>query len=198
MHLNKYRFLNKAFLVMLLILISSAILSACGGKPHDLNWPVEDFAFTDQNGRSFGLADLKNKVWVSDFIFTNCTSVCPPMTANMTKLQQKLKEAGLNAEIVSFSVDPGRDTPQALKSYVGMYGANEDNWHLLTGYTDEKIKKFAVGTFRTAVQKDPASDQVIHGTSFFLVDQTGTVVMKYNGLNPDYDKILSDIKALLK
>ncbi|MEB3102599.1 SCO family protein [Paenibacillaceae bacterium T2] len=181
---------------MLLILISSAILSACSGKPHDLNWPVEDFAFTDQNGQSFGLADLKNKVWISDFVYTHCTSVCPPMTANMTKLQQKLKEAGVKAEIVSFSVDPGTDTPQALKSYVGKFGANQDNWHLLTGYTDEKIQAFAQVTFKTAVQKDTASDQVIHGTSFFLIDQTATIVMKYDGLKPDYDKIVSDVKAL--
>ena len=89
-----------------------------GGK----NWPVEDFTYTDQNGESFGLKNLKGKVWIADFIFTNCESVCLPMTANMKKITrfESEKEGIDNIQFVSFSVDPSVDTPEVMKEY----GAN--------------------------------------------------------------------------
>lgn len=102
----------------MLLLLSIVLLAACGKTiPDAKNWPVDDFTFTDQNGQSFGLSDLKGKVWVADFIFTNCETVCPPMTANMAKLQDMVKEEGLDVEFVSFSVDPEVDTPEKLKEY---------------------------------------------------------------------------------
>jgi protein SCO1 len=177
------------------------LLSACniGNKiENPLNYEVQDFTFTNQHGEPFGLKDLKGKIWIADFVFTNCETVCPPMTAHMAKLQRKVKEAGLkNVEFVSFSVDPEVDTPEVLKEYAAKYEADEKNWHFLTGYSQEEIEKFAQENFKTIVKKPQNNDQVIHGVDFYLVDQNGKVLKSYNGVeNTPYDEIIKDIKTL--
>lgn len=165
--------------------------------PDAKNWPIEDFTFTDQHGQQFGLADLKGKVWVADFIFTRCADVCPPMTANMAKLQKMAREKGLDVHFVSFSVDPGNDTPDALKTYVEKFQGDLSNWHLLTGYTQQDIERFAQKNFKAVVKKPQEGDQVIHGTDFYLVDQNGTIVKYYSGLNDvPYEEILKHIDML--
>ncbi|WP_019122543.1 SCO family protein [Brevibacillus massiliensis] len=160
-----------------------------------LDWYVPDFTYTNQDGKPFGLSDLKGHVWLTDMIFTNCRTVCPPMTANMAQLQQKLKEKGVEVDIVSFSVDPERDTPDALKAYGEKFGADFSQWHFLTGYSPEQIEELSYNTFKATLQKEENSDQVIHVTTFYLVDKSGKIVRKYDGLNPPYDTIIKDIKA---
>ncbi|OZB99034.1 cytochrome c oxidase assembly protein [Paenibacillus sp. XY044] len=186
---------NGLFLAVFLVCV--LLVTACGdGKPHKLNIKLESFQYIDQEGNRKDISDLKGKVWVADFIFTHCTTVCPMLTANMSDLQQELKNAGIKAELVSFSVDPENDNPDAIKTYISKFSDDLTNWQGLTGYSFDDIQTFARSNFKMAIQKDTASDQVIHGTSFFLVDQTGTVVSFYDGQEPPYDKIKKDIKAL--
>jgi protein SCO1 len=184
----------KRFVVLLVIVL----LAACGKTiPDAKNWPVDDFTYTDQNGKPFGLKDLKGKVWVADFIFTNCETVCPPMTAHMAKLQKMTKEKGLNVEFVSFSVDPEVDTPEKLKEYAKKFDGDLSNWHFLTGYSQQEIEEFAKKNFKTMVKKPENEDQVIHGTNFYLVDQNGTIVQTYSGIQDvPYEKILEHIEIL--
>ncbi|PWW30224.1 protein SCO1/2 [Cytobacillus oceanisediminis] len=176
------------------------LLSACGqsGIKDALNWELADFTYTNQENKEFGLKDLEGKVWVADFIFTNCEDVCMPMTANMKKLQQLAEEEGIeNIEFVSFSVDPKVDTPEVLKDYGSQYSADFSNWHFLTGYKQEEIEKYAMDNFKTIVKKPQTGDQVIHGTDFYLVDQEGNVMKYYTGLAEiPLDEIIRDIKAL--
>ncbi|EIJ78560.1 Cu2+-binding oxygen sensor protein [Bacillus methanolicus PB1] len=187
-------------LMGLTVLIFVLILSACGQNKieNPINRPLKDFNFTNQNGEPFGLKDLEGKVWIADFIFTNCADVCPPMTFNMAKLQKKVKEKGIEKiEFVSFSVDPAVDDPETLKKYGEKYHADQSNWHFLTGYKQEEIEKFALDNFKALVKKPEQGDQVIHGTSFYLIDKNGNVMKEYSGLNEvPYDEIISDIKAL--
>lgn len=173
-------------------------VTACGnGKPNQLNYEVKPFEAVDQNGEPMSLSDLEGKVWFADFVFTQCITVCPTMTAHMSELQKRLEAAGVEAELVSFSVDPERDDPEALKNYLTKFDADFSNWHALTGYEFDEIKTFVLDSFKTVVAKDTSSDQVIHGTSFFLVDPSGTVVAKYDGMvDTPYDKIIKDVKAL--
>lgn len=183
-------------LSMLLMLVAAA----CGNsKPSQLSIPVQPFEYISQDEEKVSLADLEGKVWIADFVFTRCITVCPTMTANMAELQQRMDDAGLDATLVSFSVDPERDDPAALKSYLGKFDADFTNWHALTGYTFEDIKTFVLQSFKAPIALDTAADQVIHGTSFYLIDQSGTVVAKFDG-NTDtpYDQILKDVKSLLK
>ena len=179
--------------------MSLLLLSACNNTkiPNAKNWPIDDFTFIDQNGRSFGLKNLKGKVWVADFVFTNCKTVCPPMTANMVKLQRMAKKEKLDVEFVSFSVDPEIDKPEMLKQYASKFHADLSNWHFLTGYSQKEIEAFAQKNFKTIVQKPQRGDQVIHGTDFYLLDQNGNIVQSYNGWSDvPYEQILKHIKIL--
>lgn len=185
---------------MLMILAMTLLVSACGSKevPNANNWETEDFSFVDQNGEEFSKSDLKGKVWVADFIFTNCTTICLPMTANLIKLQQQLKDEGIkDVEFVSFSVDPETDKPEVLKNYGTKMNADLSNWHFLTGYSQAEIEKFALDNFKTLVKKPENEDQVIHGTTFYLVDQEGTIIQDYSGAKDvPYEEIIKHIKIL--
>lgn len=190
------KFRTMKILTMISIII---LLTACGPKIKDqTDWKLDTFSYTDQNGKSFGLSDLKGKVWVADFIFTSCKTVCPPITANMTRLQKMLKDEGVkNVEFVSFSVDPTVDTPSKMKEFMSRYEMDQSKWHFLTGYTQEEIEKFGKKNFKTLIDKPQNSDQVIHGTRFYLIDQSGTVVKSYSGLqNTPYEEIIGDIKRI--
>lgn len=171
------------------ILLSVAVFSACGGsglskEGTDLSgedWIIPDFTYTNQDGEPFGLSDLEGEIWLADFIFTNCTTVCPPMTANMTTVQKRLEEAGFKIPIVSFSVDPDRDTPDVLAEYADEYGANTETWQFLTGYSFEEIQHFSEDTFKAPLMEPPeGSDQIGHGISFYLI-QSDKVIKSYNG-----------------
>lgn len=187
-------------LPMLMILAMTLLVSACGSKevPNANNWETEEFSFIDQNGKDFSKSDLKGKVWVADFIFTNCTTVCLPMTANLSKLQQQLKDEGIkDVEFVSFSVDPDTDKPDVLKNYGTKMNADLSSWHFLTGYSQAEIEKFALDNFKTLVKKPENEDQVIHGTTFYLVDQEGTIIQDYSGTKDvPYEEIIKHIKIL--
>lgn len=182
------------------MIIMLLFLTACGKNEIEgaYNWQIGEFTFTDQDNKAFGLADLEGKVWVADFIFTNCETVCLPMTFNMAKLQNMAKEEGIeNLEFVSFSVDPELDSPAVLKEYGKQNKADLKNWHFLTGYTQQEIEKFALDNFKTLVKKPQNDDQVIHGTNLYLVNQDGKVMKDYSGLSDiPFEEIIKDIKTL--
>jgi protein SCO1 len=183
-----------------LLVVIVALLSACGQKgiENPLDYPVNDFKAVTQDNKPFEKKNLDGKIWVADFIFTNCADVCPPMTANMTKLQKMVDEEELkNVEFVSFSVDPTVDTPEKLTEYAKNFGLKEENWTFLTGYSQEFIETYARETFKTLVKKPQEGDQVIHQTYFFLVGPDEKVKKIYDGYQEvPYDEMISDIKSL--
>jgi len=195
---GEYSMIKKKFLFLLFISFI-LILSACQKDVEDpLNYKLNSFSYVDQNEQRYGLNELKGKVWIADFIFTSCETICPPMTANMSKLQQEIKKKGIkNVEFVSFSVDPENDKPDVLKTYINKFNADSSQWHLLTGYTQKEIESFAMNNFKIIVQKPKSSDQVIHGTKFFLVDDKGTVKQEYEGVKQvPFEQIINDIQIV--
>lgn len=193
--------MKKLFVILFISLI---VLVGCGSSGNfeaQTNWKVSDFEYDNQRGEMVSLEDLKGTVWLSTFIFTNCETVCPPMTFNMSDIQEMLSEKGIeDYKIVAFSVDPEVDTPDKLQEYIGNYDVvDESKWELLTGYSQEHISGFAADSFKTLVRNDPNSNQVIHGTSFYLVDQNGVVVKNYSG-NTDVPKeeIVIDVETLIE
>ncbi|MDE1383396.1 MULTISPECIES: SCO family protein [Bacillus] len=179
--------------------ILTVFLSSCGTSKieNSLNYDVQSFSFQNQDGKTVSLESLKGQVWVADFIFTNCKTICPPMTSHMAELQKRMEEENLQARIVSFSVDPENDTPEKLKKFAANYPLNFQNWDFLTGYSQEEIEKFALKSFKAIVKKPEDEDQVIHQSSFYLVDQNGKVVKDYDGAkDTPYDEIIADIKTL--
>ncbi|GAA0494371.1 cytochrome c oxidase assembly accessory protein ScuA [Salinibacillus aidingensis] len=203
--------------VFLFILLSSAvlILSACGegnqsgqkdgsgdGNQSEqsyegtLDIEVQDFTAVNQDGKEVTLKDLKGEFWVADFIYTQCPDVCLTMTPNMVRLQNMLKDEGLNTRLISFSVDPNVDTPEILKKYGKNFNADFSTWDFLTGYSQKEIETFAADSFKTLVTK--MDGQVAHGTSFYLIAPNGHVINKYNGLQPKGIKnLMSDLKKYM-
>ncbi|KMY50487.1 SCO family protein [Peribacillus loiseleuriae] len=189
-------------IIVFIGIMTILLLSACGpqGIQNGYNSDLEEFTFTDQNHKEFSKSDLKGKVWIADFVFTNCTSVCLPMTSNLSDFQGMLKDNGISdVDIVSFSVDPELDTPAALKEYAERFNADLPSWHFLTGYTQQEIEEFAKKNFKTIVQKPANTDQVIHGTKFYLVNKEGQIVKDYSGVSDvPFEEMMNDIKILQK
>ncbi|AUO10792.1 SCO family protein [Priestia megaterium] len=187
-----------SYKLFFLLLISCMMLTACGSKiENPLNWKMDSFSYVNQDQKKVGLSQLKGKVWVANFIFTSCETVCPPMTAHMAKLQKMAKDEGLDVRFVSFSVDPEVDTPPKMKDYANKFGADFSNWDFLTGYKQAEIEKFALDQFKMIVKKPQEDPQVIHGTYFFLIDKDGVVQKSYQGVtDPPYEDMLKDIKTL--
>lgn len=136
---------------------------------------VPAFALTDAAGQPFGPAQLDGHVWVADFIFTSCPSVCPRMTEDMAKLQTWLVNRALDGRVrlVSISVDPGRDTPARLVAYAQQFHARPGTWTFATG-SQQAVEDAVVRGFKIAVnrEKDDSQDAfaIVHGTKFVLVD----------------------------
>ena len=183
------------------ILLLVMLLSACGDKlpiETDMSEDVADFSFTNQHNETVKLDDLSGKWWLADFVFTNCKTVCLPMTSNMSKLQDDLIEEDISIQFVSFSVDPEYDQPEVLKTYGEEYGANFENWDFLTGYNFQTARELSIKSFRAPL-KEPSygDDQVTHDTRFFLVDPEGNVVKGYDGVNTEsMQEIIDDLLVL--
>ncbi len=185
---------------LFIIIGLSIFLTACGDYPIEttMSQDVDEFEFTTQDNGTLSLNDLNGEWWVADFIFTNCTTVCLPMTSNMANLQTKLSEEGIDAQLVSFTVDPDYDSPEVLKAYGERYDADFSNWNFLTGYDFDTIKELSIKSFKNMVAAAPeGTDQVTHGTSFFLVSPEGEVIKNYSGVESKaMDTIVQDLKAV--
>lgn len=180
------------FLALLSLVL---LLTVCGSST------IEDFSYTDHRGEPVSLEDLKGTPWLATFMFTNCETVCPPMTFNLSGIQEELEAEGIeDYKIVAFSVDPTVDTPETMQDYLAKYSVpDESKWHLLTGYTQPEIAEFAKDNFSSFVKNDPESDQVIHGTAFYLVDQEGTVAHNYDGFEDvPVEEIKEDLRGLIE
>lgn len=185
-------------------ILAALVLGACnaGKFEGDFSWDVTPFEYTNQHGEAVSLEDLEGQPWLAQFVFTNCTSVCPPMMFNMAEVQDHLAEAGVeDYKIVSFSVDPEFDTPEKLQEYLDTFEVSDQSkWEMLTGYTMDDIADLAVKSFKVPVIAPPQdSDQVTHASSFFLVNQEGKAVKSYDGyMEVPHDIIVEDMKALIK
>jgi protein SCO1/2 len=163
--------------------------------------PVPDFSLIERNGSKIGLAQLRGKIWIADFIYTTCTDTCPLQTAMMAKLQREY--AGeLDIQLVSFTVDPERDTPQALTVYADKYQADPKRWFFLTGQRNRIIRLVRDG-FHLAVAAIPngtnPSGMIPHSARFVLVDKEGRIRGYYDSRDLEaFLRLKNDIDALVK
>lgn len=203
-HIGGYQMRNNKFIFFFIIAISF-ILAACSGTEDpeeeiesNMSSNVTDFEYTTQDEETLSADDLEGEWWIADFIFTNCTTVCLPMTSNMAELQRMLDEEDVDAELVSFSVDPDYDSPDVLKEYAEQYDADLTNWTFLTGYDFDTIKEFSIKSFKSLVQEpEKGDDQVTHGTRFFLVNPEGEIIKNYDGVEvEEMNDIVDDLKTL--
>ncbi|MYL70772.1 redoxin domain-containing protein [Halobacillus litoralis] len=172
------------------IIFLLSITVACASKD------VGELSAVNQNGEEISVPQAyAGEYWVADFIFTNCETVCPPMTGNMSRLQAQLEQENLDVQLVSVSVDPENDTQDELLSFAENYQPNYEQWDFLTGYSFKEVKEWSIKSFHSPVKKMEDSNQVAHGTSFFLVDPDGNIAETYSGTKAEsVEKIVEDLK----
>ena len=156
------------------------------------------FSFTNQNNENITDKDYDGYIYVADFFFTTCPSICPIMTDNMVYLQSLLA-AYPDVKLLSFSVTPNIDTPAVLKQYAVEKGVDDRRWNMLTG-NKKDIYKLARKSY-LVVQEDGNGDEhdMIHTENFVLIDTKRRIRGYYDGTDINsVKKILNDIKILLK
>jgi len=165
-----------------------------GGSLPEL-WRVPAFSFPDQHEASIGPGALAGQVWIADFIFTTCTSVCPVLCAKMVMLQQQLRAPGLR--FVSFSVDPEHDRPEVLARYAELWNPGESRWLLLS--TDASgLASIADGMHVAVAPTGDAQNPILHSSLFFLVDQRGSVRGIYDSADDEaLRRLVVDASGLL-
>jgi protein SCO1/2 len=160
---------------------------------------IPAFSFTDQDGKRVTEKDVDGKIYVTDFIFTRCGSICPIMTTNMRTLQEKYKNDD-DILLLSHSVTPQMDSVPVLKRYAEVKGIISSKWHLLTGKEDQiydlaKKQYFAgdtVGYYQTG-------NEFLHTENFILVDKHRRIRGVYNGtLALEMERLMDDIGTLKK
>ena len=157
---------------------------------------ISDFNLLNQNGNKVSHSNYDNKIYVADFFFTTCPSICPIMTGNMVYLQNEIK----NDEIMfaSFSVTPEIDSVEVLKKYALEKGVNDKRWNLMTGDRKEIYNLARKSYLVVKDNPEAGSHDMIHTENFVLVDKERRIRGFYDGTNiEDMNKIISDIKILL-
>ncbi|UMB59240.1 SCO family protein [Lutibacter sp. A80] len=169
---------------------------------------VPDFKFTNQDGEQISNAFYKDKVYVIEFFFTTCPTICPKMNANMVKLQNEYY-GNSDFGIASFSINPEYDTPEILKEYAKLHGATLKNWNFLTGDKETIYNLANKGIALYAGENSEAEGGFEHSGMFALIDKQGNIrsrmdkfgnpIAFYDGLEAkSIQMIKEDIAILLK
>ncbi len=170
---------------------------------------IPGFELLNQENRKINSAELQGKIWVANFIFTSCAGTCPLLTQRMLRVQngiQELLASTPNApvRIVSFSVDPERDTPEKLAAYADRFGVNRKIWWFLTGPLEEVTStvvqgfKISMGKVAKATPDAAESFDVVHGEKFVLIDREGKIRGYYaSEESREIRKLMNDLRALL-
>ena len=161
---------------------------------------IADFAFTNQNGKIITQKDYENTIYVADFFFTTCPTICPKMTDNMVWLQNQLKN-NPKVKLLSFSVTPDIDTPEVLKKYALEKGVDDSRWNLVTG--DKKVIYYLARKSYLAVKTGKPEEMydMVHTENFILVDKNKRIRGFYDGTNldqPTDDPKTKNMKQLLE
>lgn len=201
--------MNKTILIFLLILGSLTFtgykamiaiddkmnpLPIYGNEDHEV--PV--FSFENQLEEAFNSAAHLDKIWVVNYFFTSCPSICPKLMKNMQEVHDIVR-AENDLLLLSLTVDPKRDTPDRLLSYLENYNVNHENWQLLTG--DKKnLYRLARNAFLVSATDGGGEEyDFIHSENIVVLDKNQKVRSIINGIDPDANnKILNVIRRIKK
>jgi len=161
------------------------------------NHTIADFSLTDQTGETITEEDFQGRVYVADFFFATCPSICPIMSANIADLQEEFKD---NPEVafLSHSVTPEMDSVPVLAEYAERYGANPDVWHLTTGDKKHIYELARKSYFAVLDEGDGGVQDFIHTENFILVDTRKRIRGYYDGTSEkDMERLADEIRILL-
>lgn len=159
---------------------------------------IPDFSFINQDSALVTNKDFDGKIYVADFFFTSCTSICPIMHRNMLNVYKEFKDNS-DVKLLSHTIDFKYDTPSKLKKYADKLGITGNQWEFVRG-TKDSIYTIAEKSYLVAVSQDTtATDGFIHQGWFILVDKNKRLRGAYDGTKPEaVDQLISDMKILLK
>ncbi len=158
---------------------------------------VPSFQLTNQNGQPFGSAQLSGKIWIADFIYTTCPGPCPMISSRMSELQKPLEKTDVH--LVSFSVDPEKDTPEVLRHYAERLQAEPVRWDFLTG-PKSAIYNLSHDGFKLAISDGSDAQGIpVHSTRIVLVDRHSQIRGYYDATEADaVTKLVADTNHLLR
>ncbi|APY11265.1 SCO family protein [Seonamhaeicola sp. S2-3] len=179
------------------------------------NKKVPEFSFTNQDGKTITNKDYEGKVYVIEFFFTTCPTICPRMNQNLVKIQNEFKDFE-NFGVASFTINPEHDTPEVLKAYAKAYGITNSNWNLLTGEKDAIYKLANEGFYIYAAENKNVEGGFEHSGNFALIDKNGFIrsrkdeagnpIIYYEGITSEEEQVndegqkeqISDLKEDIK
>ena len=202
------------FSLLLIVSVGFSIIS-CGNSNRELpyigekevnakgdsvNHSIPDFKFVNQDGDTITQDYFKGKIYITDFFFTSCPTICPVMKTQMLRIYEKFKD---NPElgILSHTIDPRHDSVSVLKAYKEKLGINTAQWQFVTG-EQEKIYEIAQKSYMVSAMEDKAAvDEggFVHSGAFVLVDKNRNIRGVYDGTKEiEVNKLIKDIELLLK
>ncbi len=186
------KYLISSFSLFLLIIF----LSACQDEPlPKLGEMKETFSFVNQDSQVVNNATVKDKIYVADFFFTSCPTICPKMKAEMLRVYQAF-EGDPELLLLSHSIDPKHDTVAVLQKYAEKLGVSSKNWHLMTG--DKEFTYDLARSYMISALEDPtAPGGIVHSGAFILMDKQQQIRGMFDGTNSgEVDQLIKAIKKL--
>jgi protein SCO1 len=162
---------------------------------------IPKFSFTNQFGQETSYKDYQNTVFIADFFFTECPSICPILSSQMARLQTMTKKEGLEKSVkfISYSVKPDHDTPEILKEYGEKIGADFSNWNFVTGKAEDIYELAEEGYMLSAFPSETADGGIFHTEKITLIDSDMHIRGYYDGTSTkSVDQLFLDLKNLLK
>lgn len=159
---------------------------------------IPEFSFTSQDGRTINDQVLNDKVTVVEFFFTSCPNICPVMSKELLRVQDKFEDQE-GVQILSFTVDPEHDTQKVLKEYSERYEVQNESWNFLTGDKTEIYRVARCGFVLPVEDGNGSPEDFIHSEKFILVDGQKRIRGYYDGTDrEDVDRLMMEIDILLK
>ncbi len=158
---------------------------------------IRPFVFVNQNGEKVTDADFKDKIYIADFFFTHCPTICPKVTAQMLRIHDRFKDS-THVALLSHSIDPRHDSVQVLHAYASQLGVVPPKWNFVTGNRDS-IYAITSDYYSIAIETPGVQGGFDHSGRIILVDKNKHVRAFCDGTNSkDVDKFMLDIERLLK
>ena len=158
---------------------------------------IGDFSFTNQDGETVTEKDFDGKIYVANFFFVHCASICPTLRTNLATVQEAYRDDD-EVLLLSHTVMPETDTVPVLQNYAAVNDVISGKWHLVTG-SREAVYRLARDAYFADLEADLAEDNILHSENFFLVDKDRRIRGVYNGTLPlDVERLIEDIATLKK
>jgi cytochrome oxidase Cu insertion factor (SCO1/SenC/PrrC family) len=183
--------------LLLLLWLRQLEVSALRQRTVSAYGSVPEFQLMNQDGKQFGSANLRGKIWIADFIYTTCPGPCPMISSRMSELQKPLQKTDVH--LVSFTVDPAKDTPDVLRIYAERLQAERGRWDFLTG-AQSTIYNLSRNGFKLAISDGSEAKGIpVHSIRMILVDRHGDIRGYYDAAEADaITKLVADTTHLLR